>query len=125
MSESTPHELHLKHGIPMLEAIDGDARLNVMDALKDIAPELGHHVIAWDFEGIYARTALEPHNRQLVSLGMLRVRGAYCGGSGRSWAESWCPARSELVTSPHRRMATSLATCPTAARRARTLAAPR
>ncbi len=63
------------HGRPVLDAIDGEAGAKVIEALADIAPELGHQVVAWAFGEIYARPGLEPRDRQLVTLGMLTALG--------------------------------------------------
>jgi len=63
------------HGRQVLDAIDGEAGAKVIEALADIAPELGHQVVAWGFGEIYARPGLEPRDRQLVTLGMLTALG--------------------------------------------------
>ncbi|MFT4124263.1 MAG: carboxymuconolactone decarboxylase family protein [Microbacteriaceae bacterium] len=62
-------------GKRVLDAIDGEAGANVIDALADIAPELGHQIVAWGFGDIYARPGLQPRDRQLVTLGMLTALG--------------------------------------------------
>ncbi|MFT4081386.1 MAG: carboxymuconolactone decarboxylase family protein [Nocardioides sp.] len=62
-------------GKRVLDAIDGEAGVKVIDALADIAPELGHQIVAWGFGDIYARPDLEPRDRQLVTLGMLTALG--------------------------------------------------
>lgn len=63
------------HGKRVLDAVDGEAGARVIEALADIAPELGHQVVAWGFGEIYARPGLEPRDRQLVTLGMLTALG--------------------------------------------------
>ncbi|MFI2754547.1 carboxymuconolactone decarboxylase family protein [Cellulomonas sp. P22] len=75
MSESTTREERYERGRKVLDAIDGTAGTNVIDSLKDISPELGHQVVAWGFGDIYARPALAPRDRQLVTLGMLTALG--------------------------------------------------
>lgn len=75
MSEPTTREDRYEHGRTVLDAIDGTAGANVIDALKDIAPELGHQVVAWGFGEIYSRPGLDPRDRQLVTLGMLTALG--------------------------------------------------
>ncbi|HEV7707602.1 MAG TPA: carboxymuconolactone decarboxylase family protein [Asanoa sp.] len=62
-------------GKEVLDRIDGEAGAKVIEALADIAPELGHQVVAWGFGEIYARPGLEPRDRQLVTLGMLTALG--------------------------------------------------
>lgn len=63
------------HGRSVLDAIDGAAGARVIDSFEDIAPELGHQIVAWGFGEIYARPGLEPRDRQLVTLGMLTALG--------------------------------------------------
>ena len=60
----------------VLDGVDAEACRAVIDSLQDIAPELGHQVVACAFGEIFARDALEPRRRQLVSLGMLTALGA-------------------------------------------------
>jgi 4-carboxymuconolactone decarboxylase len=62
-------------GKVVLDQIDGEAGAKVIEALADIAPELGHQVVAWGFGEIYSRPGLEPRDRQLVTLGMLTALG--------------------------------------------------
>ncbi len=62
-------------GMQALGAIDGEAGIGVIDSLADIAPELGHQIVAWGFGDIYSRPGLQPQERQLVTLGMLTALG--------------------------------------------------
>ncbi|GAA2181400.1 carboxymuconolactone decarboxylase family protein [Brooklawnia cerclae] len=62
-------------GKQVLDSIDGEAGGRVIESLADIAPELGHQIVAWGFGDIYARPDLEPQQRQLVTLGMLTALG--------------------------------------------------
>lgn len=75
MDKATTREQRSEYGRAILDAIDGEAGANVIDSLKDIAPELGHQVVAWGFGEIYSRPGLEPRDRQLVTLGMLTALG--------------------------------------------------
>ncbi|MFI7537140.1 carboxymuconolactone decarboxylase family protein [Streptosporangium sp. NPDC049376] len=75
MGESTTREERYEHGLVMLDAVDGTAGANVIESLKDVAPELGHQIVAWGFGEIYSRPGLEPRDRQLVTLGMLTALG--------------------------------------------------
>jgi Carboxymuconolactone decarboxylase family len=75
MTEMTERQQRFEHGKAVLDAIDGPAGANVIDALGDISPELGHQVFAWGFGEIYSRPGLEPRDRQLVTLGMLTALG--------------------------------------------------
>ncbi len=62
-------------GMTILTTIDGEGGQNVIAALADISPELGHQVVAWAFGDMYARDGLAPRDRQLVTLGMLTALG--------------------------------------------------
>ncbi len=74
-TETTERQQRFEHGKAVLEAVDGEAGTNVINALEDISPELAHQVVAWGFGEIYARPGLEPRDRQLVTLGMLTALG--------------------------------------------------
>ncbi len=75
MTEAPTRAERYAHGRAVLDAIDGAAGANVVDALQDIAPELGHQVVAWGFGEVYSRPELAPRDRQLVTLGMLTALG--------------------------------------------------
>ena len=75
MAETTQRQQRFEQGKRMLDAIDGAAGTNVINALDAISPELGHQVVAWGFGEIYSRPGLEPRDRQLVTLGMLTALG--------------------------------------------------
>ncbi|SER98415.1 4-carboxymuconolactone decarboxylase [Propionibacterium cyclohexanicum] len=75
MTEKTERQQRFEHGKGVLDAIDGEAGTNVIDALEDISPELAHQVVAWGFGEIYSRPGLEPRDRQLVTLGVLTALG--------------------------------------------------
>lgn len=75
MTETTQRQHRFEQGRVILDAIDGTAGANVVDALSDISPELAHQVVAWGFGEIYSRPGLKPRDRQLVTLGMLTALG--------------------------------------------------
>ena len=75
MTGQTERQQRFEQGKAVLDAVDGTAGANVIDALGDISPELGHQVVAWGFGEIYSRPELEPRDRQLVTLGMLTALG--------------------------------------------------
>lgn len=64
-----------ERGMRVLSSVDGNAGQNVIDSLQDVSPELAHQVVAWAFGEVYARPALPPRDRQLVTLGMLAALG--------------------------------------------------
>ncbi|MFJ5921804.1 carboxymuconolactone decarboxylase family protein [Kitasatospora sp. NPDC092948] len=59
----------------ILGRIDGEAGERMVAALSDVSPELAHQIAAWGFGEIYSRPALEPRDRQLVTLGILTALG--------------------------------------------------
>jgi 4-carboxymuconolactone decarboxylase len=71
----TTRQERFDRGMAVLSAVDGDAGEQVIDSLADIAPELGHQIVAWAFGEMYARPELAPRDRQLVTLGMLTALG--------------------------------------------------
>jgi 4-carboxymuconolactone decarboxylase len=75
MPEAADRRQRFEHGSAVLQAIDGAAGASVIEALADVSPELAHQVVAWGFGEIYSRPALEPRDRQLVTLGMLTALG--------------------------------------------------
>lgn len=75
MTETTPRQQRFAHGREVLDAVDGEAGANVIDALADVSPELAHQVVAWAFGEMYARPTLQPRDRQLVTLGILTALG--------------------------------------------------
>lgn len=75
MSATTVREDRYERGRAVLDAIDGTAVSGVVNALKDISPELEHQVVAWGFGEIYSRPELAPRDRQLVTLGILTALG--------------------------------------------------
>lgn len=75
MHNSDDRTRRFAHGKAVLDAVDGTAGANVIDALTDISPELGHQTVAWAFGEMYSRSELEPRDRQLVTLGMLTALG--------------------------------------------------
>jgi 4-carboxymuconolactone decarboxylase len=62
-------------GKAVLDTVHGDSGHGVIDSLADIAPELGHQIVAWGYGDIYSRPGLEPQQRQLVTLGILTALG--------------------------------------------------
>ena len=75
MSESTTRDERFARGLEVLRSVDGEAGQRVIDSLADVSPEMAHQIVAWGFGEIYARPALEPHDRQLVTLGALTALG--------------------------------------------------
>lgn len=75
MTEGAERQRRFEHGKAVLDAVDGAAGADVVDAVGDVAPELAHQVVAWGFGEIYSCPGLEPRDRQLVTVGMLTALG--------------------------------------------------
>lgn len=69
-----PNE-RFRRGALRLREIDGEQGLAVVDALADIAPDLGRYVVEFAFGDIYSREDLDDRQRQLVTIGALTALG--------------------------------------------------
>lgn len=75
MTDEEERQKRFEYGKTVLDAVDGAIGVNVIDALGEISPELGHQIVSWGFGEMYARPGLEPRDRQLVTLGILTALG--------------------------------------------------
>lgn len=75
MINSPEEQARYDRGAEVLAGIDGGGAPAVMDSLAGIAPALAHHIVAFGFGDLYSRPALEPRQRQLVTLGILAAIG--------------------------------------------------
>ena len=62
-------------GLEKLKEIDGHAGERVLDALKDIAPDLGRYVIEFGFGDIYSRGILSLKEREIATVAALVALG--------------------------------------------------
>jgi len=62
-------------GQQALERIHGHIGEGVMNALKDIAPDLGRFVIEFPYGDIYSRGVLSPKERQIATIASLTTLG--------------------------------------------------
>jgi 4-carboxymuconolactone decarboxylase len=69
------HHERYDRGAAKLREIDGDQGLAVIDALADVAPDLGRYVVEFAYGDNYSRPDLEPRQRQLVTIGILAALG--------------------------------------------------
>lgn len=69
------NEKLLQRGIQTLNDIDGEQGAKVMQALADIAPDLGRYIIGFGFGEIYNRPHLDNQRRELVTLAALAAQG--------------------------------------------------
>ncbi len=73
--DSPENLVRRRHGLDVLESIDGAAGTRVIESLAAISPGLAHHVAAFAFGDVYDRPGLDPRSRQLVTLGVLTALG--------------------------------------------------
>lgn len=64
-----------ERGWDKLKEIEGEAGENVIESLKEIAPDLGKYVIEFAFGDIYSRDTLSLKQRQLVTIASLTTQG--------------------------------------------------
>ena len=64
-----------KKGLEKLKEVDGSAGENVINSLKDIAPEFADLLIEFPFGDIYTRDALDLKSREIATIAALTVMG--------------------------------------------------
>lgn len=62
-------------GLEKLKQIDGHAGERVLEALKDVAPDLGRYVIEFGFGDIYSRGILSLRDREIATVAALVALG--------------------------------------------------
>jgi 4-carboxymuconolactone decarboxylase len=62
-------------GLEKLKEIDGDAGENVIESLKDIAPDLARYTIEFSFGDIYSRPGLDLKSREVATVAALTALG--------------------------------------------------
>jgi len=65
----------MTRGLAKLNEIDGEQGDKVMQALADIAPDLGRYIIGFAFGEIYTRPPLDLQQRELITLAALAAQG--------------------------------------------------
>ena len=73
--DTTVRAERYQRGLDVLNRIKGDSVIELADSLQEVSPELGYQTVAWAYGDSYARPALSPRDRQLVTLGMLTSQG--------------------------------------------------
>jgi len=64
-----------QRGLQKLAEIDGDAGEKVIEALKDIAPDLARYTIEFPFGDIYSRGVLSLREREIATVAALAALG--------------------------------------------------
>jgi 4-carboxymuconolactone decarboxylase len=62
-------------GLEKLKEIDGEAGENVIESLKDIAPDLAKYTIEFPFGDIYSRPGLDLKSREIATVAALTALG--------------------------------------------------
>jgi 4-carboxymuconolactone decarboxylase len=71
MSQSRRFE----NGLRKLAQVDGAAGQQVVDALRDVAPDLARYVIEFGFGDVYSRPGLDLRSRELATVAGLTTLG--------------------------------------------------
>lgn len=69
----------LANGEETLQKVDGAAAANVMESLKDIAPDIGKYILEFAFSDIYNRPGLDLKQREMVTITSLLTQGDTAG----------------------------------------------
>jgi len=64
-----------KRGLKKLNEIDGQAGANVVESLKDIAPDFAKYLIEFPFGDIYSRPGLDVQSREIATIAALTAMG--------------------------------------------------
>lgn len=62
-------------GLEKLKEIDGQAGVNVVESLKDIAPDFAQYLIEFPFGDIYSRPGLDLQSREIATIAALTALG--------------------------------------------------
>jgi 4-carboxymuconolactone decarboxylase len=69
------HNARFERGLAKLHEIDGEAGERVIEALKDIAPDLARYMIEFPFGDIYQRPGLDLRSREMATVAALTALG--------------------------------------------------
>lgn len=69
----------LANGKKVLQEVDGAAAVNVMESLKDIAPDIGKYILEFAFGDIYSRSGLDLKQREMITITSLLTQGDTAG----------------------------------------------
>lgn len=69
----------LANGKETLQKVDGAAAINVMESLKDVAPDVGQYILEFAFSDIYNRQGLDLKQREMITITSLLTQGDTAG----------------------------------------------
>ena len=75
MQQHASQETRLERGRRALDAIDGQAGRNVVEALADIAPDFATYLFEFPFGDIYSRPGLSLRDREIATIAALAAMG--------------------------------------------------
>jgi 4-carboxymuconolactone decarboxylase len=78
MTQFNPEEIatnRYQRGLQKLAEVDGNAGEQVIESLKDIAPDLARYVIEFPFGDIYSRPGLDLKSREIATIAALTAMG--------------------------------------------------
>lgn len=64
-----------EQGLAKLQEIDGEAGTNVVNSLRDIAPDFARYLIEFPFGDIYSRPGLDLRSREIAVVAALTAMG--------------------------------------------------
>jgi 4-carboxymuconolactone decarboxylase len=64
-----------ERGLAKLHEIDGEAGANVIESLRDIAPDFARYLIEFPFGDIYSRPGLDLRSREIAVIASLTALG--------------------------------------------------
>jgi 4-carboxymuconolactone decarboxylase len=76
MTQNPPDEVNrYQRGWQKITEVDGEAGQQVIESLKDIAPDLGGYIIEFAFGDIYTRPGLDLKSREIATIAALTALG--------------------------------------------------
>lgn len=63
-------------GLELLQQVDGEGGAQVIDSLKDMAPDVGRYIVEFAFGTVYAKGSLNMRDRELATIASLCTQGA-------------------------------------------------
>lgn len=69
------HDARYERGLARLTEVVGTAGLQVIDALRAVAPDMARYTIEFSYGDLYARSALDDRSRQIAAVAALSALG--------------------------------------------------
>jgi len=72
---TTTNDIRFQRGSARLAEVDGAGGQRVVDALRDVAPDLGRYIVEFGFGDIYSRPGLTLREREIATVAALAALG--------------------------------------------------